>query len=90
MDVALTAFVLAWGSQIYQNSDAPLFRKGNEINIAICGATAIGWLLLKFYYKYRNESNAKKLRNMTEQERMEQELKDLDAGNRALTFTFTN
>ena len=82
--------MLAWGSQIYQNSDAPLFHKGNEINIALSGASAVGWIVLKFYYRCKNESKAKKLRNMTELERSERELKDIGAGNKALTFMFTN
>jgi hypothetical protein len=56
----------------------------------ISGVTAIGWILLKYYYRYRNAKNAEKLRNMSEAERREQEVKDLDAGNRALTFYFVN
>jgi len=78
-----------WASQIYQAKDAPAFHTGNTINIVISGVTAIGWILLKFYYKHKNAANAERLRNMTESERKEQELRDLDAGNRALTFVFT-
>jgi hypothetical protein len=79
-----------WGSQIYQAKDAPTFRTGNTINIIISGTAVIGWILLKFYYKRKNASNAEKLRNMTEVERKERGLRDVDAGNAALTFMFTN
>lgn len=80
----------AWASQIYRASDSPAFHTGNTINIVLSGAAVIGWLMLKYYYKIRNASNARKLANMTGQQRHEQELRDKDAGNRALTFVFTN
>ena len=86
----LIGILIAWASQIYQAKDSPAFKTGNTINIVLSGASVIGWLVLKSYYKSKNASNARKLSNMSEAERKQQELRDLDAGNKALTFVFTN
>ena len=45
---------LAWGSQIYQASDSPDYRRGNTANVATSGCTILLWLAQKAYYKYNN------------------------------------
>ncbi|TFK68769.1 MFS general substrate transporter [Pluteus cervinus] len=78
-----------WGSQIYRADDAPDFKRGNLINIAIAGTTFILWIIQKLYYQYCNARNAERFTALTEEEKeREENLKD-QKGNRSLTYRFT-
>jgi len=89
-----SSFVLAniygvWGSQIYQEDDAPDFKRGNLINIGFAGTAFFLWFVLKGLYVYRNRRNEKKWERMTVEQRKVAELNREAEGNRSVTFRFT-
>ncbi|KAH8114967.1 major facilitator superfamily domain-containing protein [Phellopilus nigrolimitatus] len=78
-----------WASQIYQADDSPDFKRGNTINIVFSGVALVLWAVLKFYYKYLNVRNAKRLSALSEDELKQEELEAEKKGNRSATFVFT-
>lgn len=65
------------------------FHTGNTINIVFTAVATIGWVALKYYYKYKNAQRAKIVARMSEKERREEELRIEEKGNRSPLFTFT-
>lgn len=75
-----------WSSQIYRSDDSPLFRRGNDINIAFCAAAVVIWLLLKWQYVHANRKRAERTRALSEEERREVEARMEEDGSRGLLF----
>lgn len=75
-----------WSSQIYRSDDSPLFRRGNDINIAFCAAAVVIWLLLKWQYVHANRTRAERTRALSEEERREVEARMEEDGSRGLLF----
>ncbi|KAJ7724742.1 MFS general substrate transporter [Mycena maculata] len=78
-----------WASQIYQADDAPLFRRGNSINIAFAGFTMIYWIVQKYYYRHLNREHKRKYAELSEQEKLEEDSQAEKKGNKSLTFIYT-
>ncbi|KAJ7821225.1 MFS general substrate transporter [Mycena olivaceomarginata] len=76
-------------SQIYQADDAPYFKRGNSINIAFAGFTTILWVVQKYYYRHLNKKKEREYAALNEQERLEEDSKTEEKGNRSLTFRYT-
>ena len=81
---------LAWGSQIYQASDSPDYRRGNTANVAISGCTILLWLAQKAYYKYKNVQRQKALASLDENERRAEELQAETLGNQSILYKFSS
>ena len=81
---------LAWGSQIYQASDSPDYRRGNTANVAISGCTILLWLAQKAYYKYKNIQRQKALASLDENERRAEELQAETLGNQSILYKFSS
>jgi len=79
-----------WGSQVYQASDSPYFKRGNAINIGLTAAVIVMWFSQKMYYRYRNAKNARRWAQLDENERKAEELRAPSLGNKSVTFRFTN
>ncbi|RSH82833.1 hypothetical protein EHS25_005823 [Saitozyma podzolica] len=79
-----------WSSQIYRSDDSPLFRRGNDINIAFCAAAVVLWLLLKWQYVHANRTRAERTLALSEDERREVEARMEVDGSRGLLFRFTH
>lgn len=75
-----------WSSQIYRSDDSPLFRRGNDINIAFCAAAVVLWLLLKWQYVHANRTRAERTLALSEDERREVEARMEVDGSRGLLF----
>jgi hypothetical protein len=65
------------------------FKRGNLINIGFAAAAVLLWVYQKFHYKRQNARNAKRIANMTEEERAEELLAAEAKGNRSPFFVFT-
>ncbi|KAI8335619.1 major facilitator superfamily domain-containing protein [Blakeslea trispora] len=76
------------GSQIYQQSDAPRFFKGNWINFAICCATIALVLIQHVRYFLTNKYREKKWNAMTDDEKKEYLKTTKHEGNDRLDFRF--
>ncbi|PWN31533.1 MFS general substrate transporter [Meira miltonrushii] len=76
------------GANVYQASDAPLYRKGN-LSIAILScATFVIYIGVYFYYKTRNQQRDKKWNAMSREEQLQYLATTKDEGNRRLDFRF--
>jgi predicted MFS family arabinose efflux permease len=76
------------GSQIYQDSDAPYFHKGNWINIGLQVATVVLFLGLRYRYALTNHIRAKEWNAMTEEEQKHYNETTKDLGSNRLDFQF--
>ncbi|OBZ84986.1 hypothetical protein A0J61_06960 [Choanephora cucurbitarum] len=74
------------GSQIYQASDAPRFRQGNKINMALCVITILLFLFQKTRYKLINKQRKVVWNNMSSLEQKEYIQENKDIGNYGLHF----
>ncbi|KAK7062360.1 major facilitator superfamily domain-containing protein, partial [Favolaschia claudopus] len=77
-----------WASQIYQADDAPLFKRGNSINIAFAGFATIMWVVQKYYYRRLNRKNGRAYAALTEEAKTQEDREAEKKGNRSLTFRF--
>ncbi|KAF9069482.1 allantoate permease [Rhodocollybia butyracea] len=88
MFVQLTAVVSA---QIYQDSDAPRYRRGNRALIIICCLNvAVIYPCTKVYYIWRNRQRNRIWNAMTIEEQKEYLKTTKDLGNRRLDFRFAH
>ncbi|TFK33567.1 MFS general substrate transporter [Crucibulum laeve] len=78
-----------WGSQIYQADDSPDFLRGNIINIAFAGTAFLLWIAQKNIYRIRNARKAFKWAALSEKDKVEEENRKEERGNKSLNFKFT-
>ncbi|ESK96300.1 allantoate permease [Moniliophthora roreri MCA 2997] len=78
-------------SQIYRKDDAPRYRRGNTILIAICSFNIlILYPFTKAYYMWRNRQRDKIWNAMTTEEKIHYLKTTKDVGNRRLDFRFAH
>ncbi|KAI0188916.1 major facilitator superfamily domain-containing protein [Xylaria flabelliformis] len=75
-------------SNIYRADDAPLYRRGNSILLAILGLNLVLYAVAKGYYLWRNRSKARKWDGMTPEEKLVYLSDHQDKGNKRLDFRF--
>ncbi|KAJ6529026.1 MFS general substrate transporter [Mycena vulgaris] len=78
-----------WASQIYRADDAPDFKRGNSINIAVAGFTTLLWMAQKYYYRRRNLENARRYAVLSAEAQQQEDGAAEKRGNRGLTFRYT-
>ncbi|RDL40692.1 MFS general substrate transporter [Venustampulla echinocandica] len=86
-------FVQACGviaSNIYRADDAPRYKRGNGVLLAICIMNMGLYALTKGYYIWRNKSRDKKWNSMTEDERLNYLATTKEEGNKRLDFRFAH
>ncbi|OJJ31263.1 hypothetical protein ASPWEDRAFT_187178 [Aspergillus wentii DTO 134E9] len=77
-------------SNIYRADDAPRYRRGNRILVALCSTNIVIYLLTKVYYTWRNNSRDKIWNAMSEEKKLEYLQTTTDEGSRRLDFRFAN
>ncbi|RDB30327.1 hypothetical protein Hypma_007245 [Hypsizygus marmoreus] len=78
-------------AQIYRKDDAPRYKRGNTILIAICSFNmAIMYPGIKIYYLWRNKQRSKIWDAMTSKEKVHYLRTTKDIGNRRLDFRFAH
>ncbi|KAI0274961.1 major facilitator superfamily domain-containing protein [Gloeopeniophorella convolvens] len=75
-------------ANIYQASDAPLYKKGNRALIGICVMNIVLYILTFFFYRALNRRREKIWATMTFKERAEYLETTKDVGNQRLDFRF--
>lgn len=86
-------FVQASGiiaSNIYRQSDAPRYKRGNRALLAISVTNLCLYGLTKVYYVWRNKSRDNRWNAMTEEERLTYLATTKDEGNKRLDFRFAH
>jgi sugar phosphate permease len=77
-----------WASQIYRAEDAPKFRNGNTVNVAVCILAVLLWIGLRQYYINANKKRDA-LWNVKSKEEKEFYLATTaDLGNKRLDFRY--
>jgi hypothetical protein len=77
-------------SNIYRADDAPRYKRGDTVLLALC-LTNIGlYILTKIYYVWRNKTRDTKWNAMSEEERIEYLATTTDEGNKRLDFRFAH
>jgi len=76
--------------QIYQAYDAPLYRNGNKILLALVTWNIVFIIAIKFYYKWRNARREKIWAGMSHQERDRYLSTTKDTGSKRLDFRFAH
>ncbi|KAK3391150.1 major facilitator superfamily domain-containing protein [Podospora didyma] len=77
-------------SNIYQENDKPLYRKGNRVLIGITIYNIVLIVLIKCYYMWRNSSRDKIWRAMSDDEKQHYLETTKDEGNKRLDFRFAH
>jgi hypothetical protein len=77
-------------SNIYRADDAPLYRRGNSILIAIACLNLALYALAKIYYTWRNRSKDIKWQALTPEEKLVYLSEHKDLGNKKLDFRFAS
>ena len=78
------------GSQIYRTPDAPLYRTGNKVLIAICCYNVVLFVGAKLFYVWRNNVRDKQWKSMSQAEKETYLATTTDKGNKLLTFRFAS
>ncbi|KAK1528238.1 major facilitator superfamily transporter [Colletotrichum paranaense] len=77
------------GANIYQPSDAPRYFKANKGLLVICiWMCVVQYPFTYFYYRWRNNSKAKKWDAMTPEQQHDYRANTTDKGNKRLDFRF--
>ncbi|KFY11844.1 hypothetical protein V492_04234 [Pseudogymnoascus sp. VKM F-4246] len=77
------------GANIYQSNDSPRYFKANKGLLVICvWMCVVQYPATYFYYKWRNDSRAKKWDAMTIEEQDQYRTNTTDVGNKRLDFRF--
>ncbi|KFY38142.1 hypothetical protein V494_04504 [Pseudogymnoascus sp. VKM F-4513 (FW-928)] len=77
------------GANIYQSNDSPRYFKANKGLLVICvWMCVVQYPATYFYYKWRNDSKAKKWDAMTVEEQDQYKTNTTDVGNKRLDFRF--
>lgn len=75
---------------IYRADDAPRYKRGDTVLVALC-VTNIGlYVLTKIYYVWRNKTRETKWITMTEDQRVKHLATTTDEGNKRLDFRFAH
>ena len=77
-------------SYVYQESDKPLYKKGNQNLVAINILVIFVFLSTKGYYVWRNKSRDRVWNAMTEEERAAYAKDTTLTGSRRLDFRFAH
>lgn len=77
-------------SNIYQEDDAPRYRRGNRVLLSFLILNIFLYLGTKMYYMKRNVDRDRKWAVMTEEERLNYPSMTTDEGNKRLDFRFTH
>lgn len=77
------------GSNIFQPTDAPKYKRGLESLIGISAAACVLCILTRYYYILRNKQRDKKWDKMTVEEQVEYIKTTTDEGNKRLDSRFT-
>ncbi|OAL17571.1 hypothetical protein AYO22_11489 [Fonsecaea multimorphosa] len=86
-------FVQAGGvvsSNVYREDDAPSYRRGNRVLLAVALLNIALYLLTKTYYVLRNRYRDRKWTAMTETQQLQYLSKTRDRGNKRLDFRFAH
>ncbi|KAM3082716.1 hypothetical protein ACMFMF_002369 [Clarireedia jacksonii] len=86
-------FVQAGGiiaANIYRTDDAPRYKRGDRVLVAICAFNIVSYVLTKLYYIWRNKSRSKTWEKMSEAERLNYLATTKDEGNKRLDFRFAH
>lgn len=70
--------------------DAPRYRRGNRVLVALVSTNIVIYLLTKVYYVWRNHTRDKKWNAMTEGEKLRYLATTTDQGNKRLDFRFAH
>ncbi|MCO5613584.1 hypothetical protein L7F22_067861 [Adiantum nelumboides] len=76
------------GANVYQRSDAPLYRKGNLAMAILSAVTFLIYIGVYFYYRIRSQQRDKKWNAMSREEQLHYLATTKDEGNRRLDFRF--
>jgi hypothetical protein len=77
-------------ANIYQADDAPRYKRGNHILLAILVLNIFLYLGTKVYYVKRNAYRERVWGTMSEEERLRYLATTKDEGNKRLDFRFTH
>ncbi|KAJ5159952.1 Major facilitator superfamily domain general substrate transporter [Penicillium canariense] len=77
-------------SNIYRADDAPRYRRGNGVLVALVVTNIFIYVLTKAYYVWRNASRDKKWNAMSHQEKMHYLATTKEEGTRRLDFRFAH
>ncbi len=77
-------------SQIYRNSDKPLYRTGNKVLLALTAYNIFLFIGAKFFYMWRNNVRHQKWTQMSEEEKATYLATTKDKGNKRLDFRFAS
>jgi predicted MFS family arabinose efflux permease len=77
-------------SNIYRADDAPYYRRGNKILVAIACLNLVLYVIAKGYYLWKNKKRARVWNNWTEEERKEYLATTKDRGNKRVDFQFAH
>lgn len=76
--------------QIYRTDDAPLYRRGNKVLLAITAWNAVFAWIIKGYYMWRNKKRDDIWKNMSQQEKDNYLATTKDEGSKRLDFRFAH
>jgi hypothetical protein len=77
-------------SNIYRQDDAPLYRRGNKILLAITSFNIVLFFLVKVFYVWRNKVRDAKWNALTKEEQENYVLHTEDQGQQRLDFRFVH
>jgi hypothetical protein len=70
--------------------DAPRYKRGDRVLVAICVFNIGLYVLTKLYYAWRNKSRSNAWEKMSEAERLNYLATTKDEGNKRLDFRFAH
>lgn len=85
-----SSFLVLTAFQIYRTDDAPHYRTGNKVILAIIVWSALLMIAIKFYYAWRNKTRDTIWNAMSPAERDEYLRTTSDRGNKRLDFRFAH
>ena len=77
-------------ANIYQEDDAPRYKRGNRVLLSLLVTNIFLYLGTKVYYVKRNAYRDKKWNGMTEDEKLSYLATTSDEGNKRLNFRFAH
>jgi hypothetical protein len=77
-------------SNVYRTDDAPYYRRGNKVLLAIIAMNIVLYALAKWYYVWKNARREKIWGSWTEEERQRYVETRTDKGNKRLDFRFAH
>ncbi|PQE23609.1 phthalate transporter protein [Rutstroemia sp. NJR-2017a BVV2] len=86
-------FVQAGGiiaANVYRADDAPRYKRGDRVLVAICVVNIGLYVVTKLYYTWRNKSRSNTWDKMSEAERLNYLATTKDEGNKRLDFRFAH